>query len=110
MQFIQTQASVPAPQAPKIKSKSTQDPEVFTGVEPFIKQIYESLKTFEISLNLKMTLNLDCMTTLEAWIDYIFSRTSGTAQGYIATKSRPSTKMIKQLFFKSSKTLFKTLI
>ena len=33
-----------------------------------------------------MTLNLDCMPTPEACIAYTFSRTSGTAQEYIAPK------------------------
>ena len=33
-----------------------------------------------------MALNLDRMPTSEVRIAYIFSRTSGTAQGYIASK------------------------
>ena len=45
MQFLQTQASVPTSQAPKIKSKRTLDPEVITGERSYIEQIYEHLKT-----------------------------------------------------------------
>ena len=86
MQFMQTQASVPASQAPNIKSKCTLVPKLFTGERSTIKQIHECLKTFGISFNLKMTLNLDRMLTLEACIAYIFSRISGTAQGYIVPK------------------------
>ena len=48
MQFLQTQASVPAPQAPSIKSKHTPDPEVFTGEGPSIEQINKRLETFRI--------------------------------------------------------------
>ena len=86
IQFLQTSASVLAPQASSIKSKRTPDPEVFTGKESSIEQIHECLKIFEISLNLKVTLNLNHMPTPEACIAYTFSRTSGTAQGYIAPK------------------------
>ena len=86
MQFLQTQASVPAPQASSIKLKFTPNPEVFTRTGFSIEQIHKYLKTFKISLNLKMTLNLDRMPTLEARIAYTFSRTSKTAQGYIAPK------------------------
>ena len=86
MQFLQIQASVLAPQAPNIKSECTQDPEVFIEKESFIEQIHERFKTFGISLNLKITLNLDRMPTLEIQIAYTFSRTSETAQGYIASK------------------------
>ena len=86
MQFLQTQASVLAPQAPSIKSKCTADQEVFTREGSSIEQIHKRFKTFEISLNLKMTLNLDRMPTPEARISYISSRTSRPAQGYIAPK------------------------
>ena len=86
MQFLQTQASVPTSQAPNIRSKRTPDPEVFTEKKLSIKQIYEHFKTFEISLNFKMTLNLNRMPTLKARIAYTFSHASGTAQGYIAPK------------------------
>ena len=86
MQFLQTQASVPAPQAPNIKSKHTPDPEVFTGEGYSIKQIFERLKTFGISLNLKMTLNVNQMPTPEVCITYTFSRISRKTQGYIAPK------------------------
>ena len=79
MKFLQTQVTVPVSQAPSIKSKCTPDPEVFTGEESFIEQIYERFKTFRISLNLKMTLNLDHMPMLEACIAYTFSRTSEKA-------------------------------
>ena len=51
-----------------------------------IEYIHERLETFGIALDLKMTLNLDRMPMPEAHIAYTFSRTSGTAQGYIAPK------------------------
>ena len=86
IQFLQTQASIQDFQAPNIKSKHILDLEVFTGDESSIEQIHECLKIFGISLNLKMTLNLDCMPTPEACTAYTFSRTSGTVQGYIAPK------------------------
>ena len=86
MQFLQTQASIPASQASSIKSECTPDLEIYTGKGFSIRQIYEHFEIFRISLNLKMTLNLDCMPTPEACIAYTFSRTSGTAQGYIAPK------------------------
>ena len=86
MQFLQTQGRVPAPQAPRIKLKYTPDPEVFTEKDPSIRQIHECLKTFRISLNLKMTLNLNRMPTPEVRIAFIFSHTSRTAQEYIAHK------------------------
>ena len=72
VQFLQTQASVPAPQASHIKSECTLDPEVFTKKESSIEQVYECLETFRISLNFKITLNLDCMPTPETHIAYIF--------------------------------------
>ena len=86
IQFLQTQASVPAPQASHIKSERTPVSEVFTREGFSIEQIYERFKTFEIGLSLKITLNLNCMLTPEACIAYTFSRTSRTAQGYIALK------------------------
>ena len=86
MQFLQTQASVPAPQAPSIESECTLDPEVFTGENFSIKQIYKYFKIFGISFNPRITLNQDCMPTPEARSTYIFTRTFGTAQGYIASK------------------------
>ena len=86
IQFPQTQASVPAFQAPKIKSEYIPDPEVFTGEGFSIEQILKLFETFEISFSYKMTLNLDCMPTPESHIVYTFSRISGTAQGYIAPK------------------------
>ena len=86
MQFLKTQASVTASQASKIKSKRSSDPEVFTWEGSSIEQIYKCLKTFEISLNLKMTLNLNLIPTLKAHITYIFTRTSSIVQGYIEPK------------------------
>ena len=86
MQFLQTQASVPPPQASNIKSKCTIDPEVLTREGSSIEQIYERLKTFRISLKLKMTLNLDHLPTPEAHIAYSFPRISESAQGYIVQK------------------------
>ena len=86
MQFLQTQASLPAPQAPNIKLECTPDTEVFTEEKSFIEKIYECFKTFGISLNLKITLNLDHMLTPEVRITYTFSRISRTTQGYVAPK------------------------
>ena len=86
MQFLQTQASVQATRPSITKSKHTPDPEVFSGERPSTKVIHERLESFGIALNLKMTLNLNRMPTPEAHIAYTFSRTSGTAQGYIAPK------------------------
>ena len=79
MQFLQTQASVPAPQALSIKSECTPDSKAFTRKGFFIEQIHEHFEIFRISFNFKMTLNLDCMPTSEVRIAYTFSRTSGTA-------------------------------
>ena len=86
MQFLQTQASLPAPQAPSIKLKCIPDPEVFTGKGFSIEQIHERLETFGIDISLKMTLNLNRIPTPESYIAYTFSRTSGTAQSYITPK------------------------
>ena len=85
MQFLQTQASVQASQPPSIKSKCKLNSKVFTGKEFSIEQIHEQLKTFEIGLSF-MILNLDCMPTPETCIAYVFSCTSGTAQGQIGPK------------------------
>ena len=86
LQFVQTQDSVPALQAPNIKSKHTPDPEGFTGNKFSIKQIQKCLKIFRFHPNHKMTLNLNCKPTPEVRIAYIFSHTSETAQGYHAPK------------------------
>ena len=84
MQFLQTQASVPAPQAPTIKSECTLDPEVLLEEGSTIEQFHERLETFGISFNLKMTLHLDHMPTPEAHIAYAFSCTSEKVSSYIA--------------------------
>ena len=86
MQFLQTQASAQATRPSISKSERTLDPEVFFEKRPSTEVIHECLKFFEIALDLKMTLNLDCRPTPEACIAYTFSRTSGTAQGYVAPK------------------------
>ena len=86
MQFLQTQASAQATRPFITKSERTLDPEVFSGQGPSTEVIHERLKFFGIALDLKMTLNLDRMQTPEARIAYTFSRTSRTAQGYIAPK------------------------
>ena len=86
MQFLQKQAIVPAPQVPSIKSKCTLNPKVFTGEGFSIEQIHECLKTIKISLNLKITLNLERILKPETYIAYTFSHTSETAQNYIASK------------------------
>ena len=41
LQFLQTQASVPAPQTPNIRLKHTSDPAVFIGERSSIKQIHK---------------------------------------------------------------------
>ena len=86
MQFFQTQASAQATKPSITKSECIPDPEVFFGEEPPTEVIHERLESFRIALDLKMILNLDRMPTPEAHIAYTFSRTSGTAQGYIAPK------------------------
>ena len=86
MQFLQTQASAQATRPSITKSECTPDPEVFSGKGPPTEVIHECLESFEIALDLKMTLNLDRMPTPKARIAYTFSRTSGIAQGYIAPK------------------------
>ena len=83
MEFLRTQTTA---QAPHIKSKCTPDPEVYPEERSSTEQVHECLESFGIALDLKMTLNLDCMPTSEARIAYTFSRTSGTAQEYIALK------------------------
>ena len=84
--FLQNQASVPASQAPSIKSERTLDSEVFTREGSSIEQINKGHKIFRISLSLKITLNLDRIPTPEACIAYTFSRISETTQCYIALK------------------------
>ena len=81
--FLPTQTLA---QAPHIKFEYIPDSEVFSGEESSTKQVHEHLESFEIVLNLKITLNLDHMLTLEARITYTFSHISITAQGYIAPK------------------------
>ena len=83
MEFLHTQTTA---QAPHIMSERTPDPEVLSGEGYSTKQVHERLESFDIALNLKMTLNLDHMPTSEARIAYTFSQTSGTAQRYIAPK------------------------
>ena len=68
------------------KSERSSDPEIFSGKGSSIEYIHEHLESFGIALDLKMTLNLDHMPMPEARIAYTFSRTSSTAQGYIAPK------------------------
>ena len=89
MEFLSTQTTTQATQAAHAshaKSERSPDPEIFSGEGTSIEYIHERLESFGIALNLKMTLNLDRMPTLEARIAYTFSRTSSTAQGYIAPK------------------------
>ena len=86
MQFLQTQASAQATRPSITNSECTPDLKVFSGEGLSTEVIHERLESFGIALDLKMTLNLDRMPTPEARIAYTFSRTSGTAQGYIAPK------------------------
>ena len=48
--------------------------------------MYEKLKSFIMSLSLKMTFNTDWYPTETSQIAYIFSRTTGTVQSYISAK------------------------
>ena len=73
-------------QAPHVKFERTSDPEVFSEDGFSTKQVHECLESFGIALYLKITLNFDRMPTPKAHIAYTFSRTSSTAQGYIAPK------------------------
>ena len=89
MEFLRTQTTTQATKASHAshaKSERFPDPEIFFGERSFIEYIHEHLESFGIALNLKMTLNLDHMPTPEASIAYTLSRTSSTAQGYIAPK------------------------
>ena len=89
MEFLRTQTTAQATQATHAspaKSERSPDPEIFSGEGSSIEYIHERLESFGIALGLKMTLNLDRMPMPEARIAYTFSRTSGTAQGYIAPK------------------------
>ena len=88
MEFLRTQTTAQATQATHAshaKSERSPDPEIFSGGSS-IEYIHKHLEFFGIALGLKMTLNLDRMPMLETRIAYTFSRTSGTAQGYIAPK------------------------
>ena len=86
MEFLCTQSIAQATHASNAKSEHFPDAEIFFGKESSIENIHERLKFFGIALSLIITLNLDCMPTLEARIAYIFSCISSTAQGYIAPK------------------------
>ena len=89
IKFLRTQTTAQATQATHAshaKSERSPNPEIFSGEGSSIEYIHERLESFDIALDLKMTLNLDCMPTPEARIAYTFSRTSGTAQGYMAPK------------------------
>ena len=89
MEFLRTQTTAQATKtshASHAKSERSPDPKTFSRKGSFIEYIHEHLESFGITLDLKMTLNLDHMPMLEASIAYTFSRTSGTAQGYIAPK------------------------
>ena len=88
MEFLRTQTTVQATHASHAKSERSLDPEIFFGEGSFIEYIHERLESFGIVLDLKMLLNLDRMPTPEACIAYTFSRSSGTAQGYIAPKTQ----------------------
>ena len=86
MEFLHTQTTAQATHASHAKSEYFPDPEIFFEEGFSIEYIYECLESFGIALNLNMTLNLDRIPTPEARIAYTFSRTSGTAQRYIAPK------------------------
>ena len=86
MEFLRTQTTAQATHASHAKSERFSDPEIFSREGSSIEYIHEHLESFGITLDLKMTLNLDCMPMPEARIAYTFSRTPSTAQGYIAPK------------------------
>ena len=71
---------------PKSKSEHTADPEIFSGDGGNTEIMHEKLKSFIMSLSLKITLNTDWYPTETSWIAYVFSRTTGTAQSYISAK------------------------
>ena len=86
IEFLHTQTTAQATHATHAKSERSPDPEFFFREGSSIEYIHERLESFGIALDHKMTLNFDRMPTPEARIAYTFSRTSGTAQGYIAPK------------------------
>ena len=89
IEFLCTQTTAQATQAPHAshaKSERFPDPEIFSRERFSIEYIHERLESFGIALDLTMTLNLDRMPMPEASNAYTFSRTSGTAQQYIAPK------------------------
>ena len=89
IEFLHTQTTTQATQAAHAshaKFERSPDPEIFSGEGSSIEYIHERLESFDIALDLKMTLNLDRMPTPEARIAYTFSRISGTAQRYITPK------------------------
>ena len=86
IEFLRTQTTAQATHASHTKSERSPDPEIFFGERSSIEYIHERLESFDIVLDLKMTLNLDRMPMPEACIAYTFSCTSGTVQGYIAPK------------------------
>ena len=86
MEFLRTQTLAQVTHASHTKSERSPDPEIFSSERSSIEYIHERLESFGIALDLKITLNLDRMPTPEARIAYTFSRTSGSAQGYIAPK------------------------
>ena len=83
IEFIRTQTTA---QAPHIKLEYTSDPEVFSGEGSSTEQVYEQLESFEIDLDLKITLNLNRIPILEARIAYTFSRTLDATPGYVVPK------------------------
>ena len=83
IKFLRTHTTA---QAPHAKSERTPNPELFSQQGFSNEQAHERLESFEITLDLKITLNLNSLLTPEARIAYTFTRTSGTAQKYIASK------------------------
>ena len=83
IEFLHIQTTA---QATHVKFKCTLNPENFSQKEFFTKQVHKRLKFSGIALDLKMTLNLNCMPLPEARVTYKFSRTSGTAHKYITLK------------------------
>ena len=110
MQFLQTQASIPASQVPVIKSECIPDPKVYTGEGSFIKQIYEYLKTLELVLTLSGPSSWTACQNLKQALPTVSHAPLEQLKVTLHSKSRPSIIRIRRMFFKTSKTFFQTLI
>ena len=110
IQFLQTQASVWAPQASHIKSKCTPDPEVFTGEGSSIDKFINALKTLKLVLALKWPSTWTACLHLKHALPTSSHALLEQLKVTLHIRSRPSTTRIEQMFFKTSRMLFWTLI